>query len=174
MDARLAWARIGPAPDAVRVVARDAVGLNEIRAEGRDDLRDLNVRVIDRCAESRHERGREHESYVLGLADLGLQLRVTANPAVVLPRGRGGCRRSGEGNSAGGERALGRSECRSRAEIATAIQSYVGRLKKLRNVGCAHGSAVAAPQPNIADRRPRETDLVGVRLEAARRCRVAG
>src|SRR5215469_9511525 len=48
MDARLALRGIRLTPDAVRVATRDAVGLDQVRAIGSDDVRDLDVGVIDR------------------------------------------------------------------------------------------------------------------------------
>src|SRR5262249_9058886 len=108
MDARLAYRRIRLTPDAVRVVARDAVGLDEVRAIGGDDLRDLDVGETARGAEPGEEGGGEHDPEVDGLAALGLQLGVAANLPVVLAGGRGGRREGGKGVPAVGQCALGR------------------------------------------------------------------
>src|ERR1700742_2462225 len=77
------------------VAAQNAVVLNQVRTIRRDDIRDLDVRVIDGGAKSRQQRGRQHQSHISSLADLGLEVRVATEKTIILACGRTGC---GRGN----------------------------------------------------------------------------
>ena len=70
-----------------RAAAQNALELDEVRTVGRDDIRDLDVRVVDRGTESRQEPRRQHDTHVRGRADLGLEFRVATLQTVILAGG---------------------------------------------------------------------------------------
>src|SRR5215472_12227818 len=153
MDARHIWSRVWRAPE--RAMCGQALGLDELRTVGGQEIRDLDVRVVDRGAQARQERGGEHKAHGCGLAGFGLQVRIAADLPVVLVRGRFSCRKGIERNPAVGECALRGRECCSRgAEIRTAIQSDVDGLTELGSVGSAYRLVVATAEADVLDRRP--------------------
>src|SRR6516225_12346699 len=61
--------------------AQDAIVLDQIRTVGRDDVRNLDVHVVDRGAESRQESRCQHDTHVRSLAVLWLEYRVATENA---------------------------------------------------------------------------------------------
>src|SRR5450631_900756 len=122
------------AKDAGRTAACYTALLDQIRTVLGDDVRYLDVGVVDRGAETRQEAGREHQSHVLGLADFGLQRVVATQLAIVLTRGRrqqGAPRRVVvNGGRQTRERALRRAVRTTRsAKIRASIERHIRRLE---------------------------------------------
>src|SRR5580704_3851223 len=109
------------------VAAQNAVVLNQVRTERRDDIRNLDVCVIDGGAKSWQERGCQHQTHIRSLPDLGLEVRVATEKTVILACGRARCghgdRLAAVRQRAGGcVRRSGGRERTSGTKIRTAVQ----------------------------------------------------
>ncbi len=164
-----------------RVTRVAAVADDRVRAQRLDRLLDLDVEVVDRHHQVRNELRLEHEAHGVGVRDFGLQRRVATDLRIDL-RSRVDVDvaelRRGDTGVGAERRRVTVDEARRRihrtpARVGRAARADDGRGVQVADGGRADRAVVAAAEPDVLNRRPLDTKLVGVGVEARRVRRVA-
>ena len=173
-----------------RIAAGNALGEDEVGADGAHRILHPDIEVVDGQGEARQPARLEDDTGREGVRLLRRQVRVAARLAVILVgdvvahvaelrrrntrEGTLGGGEAGAARTRAGLRSVDQAGCirRTRAGIGAAVEGHVLRREELDDVRGADGTVDAGAELDVAHRRPLALDLPGVGREAVRQDRV--